>query len=143
MRNVLSSPLTVAAAIVGTVAAGYTLSWLFGGSSSSDSLTSGNLPDIGGPPPPPPLDPTQNNEPILLGPNGPQIPTLEEILANAGYLPEEQAALLNGDGQGEQAEPPAPLPPCPEEVGFVLAESSSSTGTSPPPPSQTRAMLNN
>ncbi|MGL5410076.1 MAG: hypothetical protein ACRDAP_15405, partial [Shewanella sp.] len=142
VRNVLESPLTVAGIIAGAAVAVPVLSWLFGGSSSSNSLTSGNLPDFGGPPPPT-LDPTQNNGPILLGPNGPPIPTLEEILANAGYPAQEQAALLNGDGQGEQAEPPAPLPPCPEEVGFVVAESSSSAGTSPSPPSQTRAMLNN
>ncbi|MGL5334640.1 MAG: hypothetical protein ACRC9R_00580 [Enterovibrio sp.] len=136
VRNVLNSPLTTVSLVVGAIAASYTLSWLFGASGAiNNNLSGGNLPNLGGAPPPPPLHPNQHNGPMLQGnPPPPPIPTLEEILANAGYPPEEQA-------DRQASEPPNPLPPCPEQIIFITPELGASGGL--PPPSQTREKLNN
>ncbi|MGL5407367.1 MAG: hypothetical protein ACRDAP_01305, partial [Shewanella sp.] len=142
VRNILRDPLTVAGIIVGAVAAGPMLSWLWGASSAVNNLSVGNLlPNLGGLPPPPVLDPAQNNGPIVQGPEGPSIPTLEEILVNAGYPLGEQAALSGSEPQGEQASLPPTPPPCSDEIVFIAPELGQNGGL--PPPSLTRRMLNN
>ncbi|MGL5409647.1 MAG: hypothetical protein ACRDAP_13215 [Shewanella sp.] len=143
VRNVLSSPFTVVGIIAGAAVAGPALSWLWGASSATNNLSAGNLPNLGGSPPPPTFDPVQNNGPIVQEPEGPPIPTLEEILASAGYTLAEQAALSGGEAQGTQtSEPSTPcLPRCPDEMVFVAPELGQNGGL--PPPSRTRRMLNN
>ncbi|MGL5251268.1 MAG: hypothetical protein ACRC7P_09345, partial [Enterovibrio sp.] len=141
VRNTLSSPVTIGAMVVGAIAAAATLSWLFGatGGSSGSALTSGRLPDLGGSPPPPPLNHSQTNGAALPAPTGScPVPTLEEILRNAGYSQAEQQAQQQSrdyqregarprTSQGHRASAPAApqqagpsLPQCPPEVVFSV-----------------------
>ncbi|MGL5336357.1 MAG: hypothetical protein ACRC9R_09505 [Enterovibrio sp.] len=143
VRNIMGSPLTVAGMIVGAVVTSQALSWLLSASSLNNSL-SGALPDLGGAPPPPPLGPSQENGQAPPPPSGPPIPTLEEILARAGYPPEEQARLQASEqpsAEGEQGATASQegLPPCPDEVVFITCEYGANG--EPPPPSQTREQL--
>ncbi|MGL6176519.1 MAG: hypothetical protein ACRC1U_05945 [Vibrionaceae bacterium] len=124
----MSNPLTLVGIILGGTAVTLGLSWLFDPSRTANTaLSGGNGPNLGGAPLPPPLNPTQAPEAIPQAPTeGAPVPTLEEILENAGYSQEEQAA---------QAAAPE-LPPCPPEVLFVLPQNSRD-------PSATRTILNN
>ncbi|MGL5335950.1 MAG: hypothetical protein ACRC9R_07365 [Enterovibrio sp.] len=148
VRNILSSPITVASIVVSAIAASYTISWLFSASgATSNNLSGGDLPNFGGSPPPPPLNPTQNNGPMPQGGAPPSIPTLEEILANAGYTPEEQAEQpanepleqsATQEPQGAAAPQSDQLPPCPDEIAFIFPM----TGNQDKP-SETRKAINN
>ncbi|MGL6176535.1 MAG: hypothetical protein ACRC1U_06030 [Vibrionaceae bacterium] len=124
----MSSPLTLVGIIIGGAAVTFGLSWLFDSNRATNTaLSGGNGPNIGGAPPPPPLNPTQAHEAIPQAPteNAP-VPTLEEILVNAGYSQEEQAA--------QTATPE--LPRCPPDVAFIVPDT-------PAVASETRTMLNN
>ncbi|MGL6177531.1 MAG: hypothetical protein ACRC1U_11115 [Vibrionaceae bacterium] len=124
----MNSPLTLVGIILGGTAVTLGLSWLLDSNRTANTaLSGGNGPNLGGAPPPPPLNPTQAPEAIPQAPtDSAPVPTIEEILENAGYSQEEQAA---------QAAAPE-LPPCPPEVLFVLPQNSRD-------PSATRAILNN
>ncbi|MGL5336862.1 MAG: hypothetical protein ACRC9R_12120, partial [Enterovibrio sp.] len=130
VRNLISHPVTVAVGVAAASAfTSQLILWLFGGASSTvnNSLSIG-LPNLGGEPPPPPLNPTQNNGPIPQDGPHPHIPTLEEILANAGYPPEEQLTQQGSEpleppstegAQGAEEPQSEQLPPCPEEAIFI------------------------
>ncbi|MGL5337042.1 MAG: hypothetical protein ACRC9R_13070, partial [Enterovibrio sp.] len=140
----------MAGIIAGAITASYTVAWLLGALSSSgttnNNLSGGNLPNLGGAPLPPPLNPTQNNGAIPPEGTPPPIPTLEEILANAGYPPEEQAGQQASEpleqpssegAQGATAPQPDDRPPCPDEMVFVFPMVGNQDR-----PSQTRQALN-
>ncbi|MGL5407751.1 MAG: hypothetical protein ACRDAP_03345 [Shewanella sp.] len=130
----MNSPLTVVGMAIGAVVAGQALSWLLGAnSSSSNALSSGSGPDLGGAPPPPALNQAQTGGAIPHATpfGGSHVPGLNEILRNAGYSDAEQQQLV------AEAEP---LPPCPEDVVFVTP--SDNLGN-PDKPSETRKILTN
>ncbi|MGL6176553.1 MAG: hypothetical protein ACRC1U_06120, partial [Vibrionaceae bacterium] len=91
VRNTLSSPATAIGMIVGAAAASYALSWLFGASGAPSGALTNSSSNLGGTPPPPPLNPSQVNSATPQAPaNSCPVPTLTEILRNAGYPQPEQ-----------------------------------------------------
>ncbi|MGL4735369.1 MAG: hypothetical protein ACRCWB_09875 [Enterovibrio sp.] len=102
VRNTLSNPATTVCMIVGAVAASYALSWLFGASGASNgALTNAPASNFGGTPLPPQLNPSQVNSAAPQAPaNSCPVPTLTEILRNAGYPQPEQTPARDYSREG-------------------------------------------